>query len=547
MPVIAGTSRVGKRKLLWVWLSLVVLLAGGAYAAAEAESPTAAGLSNADTAALGADVTFGPRSKVPQLPCNPNDKPETDLQGRVPPQDILSGRAAQGYNCNLVVEGRFPGQTPSTAWANLDSFRDCVYYGKQGTNGATGLGVQVLDVSDPTRPVSTDILLTPAMLDPGESLRVNAKRGLLAATGYTNDYPDANGNAGFLDIYDVSGDCRHPRLISSTDMSPAAGHEGWFSPDGMTYYMSTVAREPDKGIPTLFPVDISDPAKPRLLASWNLGTVTHGGMTTEDGARTYVCEPGVPPTDAMLALNTQQIAARRDAPQPTLLTRLPLEDNQWCQSAYRVTYAGHPYLIQYGERSGSLGGVGGSFGTDCTRSADNWANFGYPRIIDLADERNPKVVSRALLEVHLPQHCAEVSREGAPLGLGYSAHHCSPDRLYDPTILVCSWFGAGLRVLDIRDPRHPVEIGYFNPGVNLVMGTAARPVIRSDRGEIWFVNDGGGFYVLRFRDGIWPFKGSAPCPEFNDYYFAQYNPTSQCRTANFDGIGKPAPAAPRYR
>jgi hypothetical protein len=544
MPAIAGTSHQGERKLISACLSVIVLL-GGAYGVAQAELPTAAGHSSADAAALGSEVSFGPRRAVPQRRCHPNDTPETDLQGRVPRQDILSGRAAQGYNCNLVVVGRFPGQTPSTAWANLDSFRNCVYYGKQGTLGATGAGVQVLDVSDPKRPVSTETLLTPAMLDPGESLRVNAKRKLLVATGYTNNYPDASGNAAFLDIYDLSRDCRHPRLISSTDMSPAAGHEGWFSPDGMTYYMSTVAREPDKGIPTMFPVDISDPAKPRLLATWNVGTVTHGGLTTEDGARTYVCQSGIPPTDAMLVLNTKQIAKRRDTPQPRLIKRLALEDNQWCQGAYRVTYDGRPYLIQYGERSGSLGPAG--FGTVCTRSEDNWANFGYPRIIDLADERHPKVVSRALLEVHLPQHCDEVSGEGAVLGLGYSAHHCSPDRLYDPTILVCSWFHAGLRVLDIRDPRRPVEIGYFNPGANAVLGTGARPVIRAERGEIWFVNDAGGFYVLRFRKGIWPFKGSARCPEFNDYYFAHYNPRSDCRTANFNGIGKPAPAARRYR
>lgn len=101
-------------------------------------------------------------------------------------------------------------------------------------------------------------------------------------------------------------------------------------------------------------------------------------------------------------------------------------------------------------------------------------------------------MSSALLQVHLPEHCAEVTGEGAANGLGYSVHHCSPDRLYDPTILVCSWFGAGLRVLDIRDPTNSVELAYFNPGLNGPLGTAARPIVRAERGEIWFTNDVGG-------------------------------------------------------
>jgi hypothetical protein len=98
-----------------------------------------------------------------------------------------------------------------------------------------------------------------------------------------------------------------------------------------------------------------------------------------------------------------------------------------------------------------------------------------------------------------------------------------------------------MRVTDIRDPYHPVEIGYYNPGTTGIVGTATRPVVRAERGEIWFVNDQQGLFVVRFEDGIWPFEGSARCPEFDDYYYAQYNPDSPCATANLDGVGKPAP------
>lgn len=464
---------------------------------------------------------FASRTAVPKAQCRPGDRPETDLQGRVPRLNVAAnGLAAMvlGYSCNLDVVGRFPLPGGGT----LDAFGDCAYYGR----GALAGGTQVLDVSNPALPVSTAMLETPAMLDPWESLRVNQKRKLLVADSNFNHY---------LDIYDLSKDCRHPRLISSTDMSPAQGHEGWFSPDGLTYYMSRTNLD---GNPTLFPIDISDPAKPRRLASWKLETQTHGGFTTEDGRTSYVCQQNAPPLDALNVLDTSSVAARAHDPKLVIRKRIGLQDNQWCQSALRVTYRGHPYLIQYGERSGAA---------DCSHVKDNWASFGYPRFYDLANDRAPRLVGTALLESALPQHCSEVTGEGAINGLGYSVHHCSVDRLYDPTILACSWFYAGMRVMDIRDPRHPVELAYYNPGVGTIVGTAPRPVIRAERREIWFANDLTGFYVVRFAAGKWPFAGSARCPEFNDYYYAQYNPGSSCRTANLSGIGKPPPGSARRR
>lgn len=468
-------------------------------------------------------VTYGTRTAVPQRGCQPSDRPETDLQGRVPPADLLTGRAARGYTCNLRVVGHL--QTPT--WGSLDMYGDCAYF-----SVAPGVGgVQVVDVSDRKNLRPTTVLRTPAMLDPWESLRINGRRGLLAAAGE---------NKPFLDVYDVSTNCAYPRLLASKPLLPARGHEGWFAPDGKTYYMSTVrtAGGMEGLVPTLFPVDLTNPRNPKLLSSWTFDGQTHGGATTEDGARSYVCQQEAPPKDALLSLDTTNIAKRSSTRQPREVSATRLGDNQWCQGAYRVTYRGHPYLIQYGERSGA---------PDCSRADDNWANFGYPRIFDLADERHPKLVSTALLEVDLPQHCDEVTGEGAANGLGYSVHHCAPDRLYNPTILACSYFHAGLRVLDIRNPLRPVEIGYFNPGLNGLTGTASRPVIKASRGEIWMTNDLGGLYVLKFENGIWPFPKSKRCPGYADYWFKQYNPRSTCRTASYSGIGKPAPAGARYR
>ena len=495
----------------------LLLLASLAYILSGVAELSGADLAAASVAADAPD-SYGQREAIPQARCGPRDEPETDLQGRVPPQDVATGRAFQPYSCNLELVGRLP----TTSFANFEAYGDCAYWGIKTAGG----GTQVADVSNPESPVPTTVLTTRAMTDPWESLRVHAGRGLLVAD---------NQFSGFLDIYDVSEDCRQPKFISSTDMSPAVGHEGWFSPDGMTYYVSTTG---SPGARTVFPIDISDPAAPKLLASWAFDYQTHGGWTSEDGKRSYICQQTDPPHDALLIVDTTDVVERKPNPKPRLVSAIRMGDNRWCQNAYRVTYGkgakARPHLVVFGEKGGA---------PDCSRVNDGWATSAYPRIYDITDERRPKLVSEALLEVQLPEHCQEVRNEGVVTNdFGYSVHYCSPDRLYNPTILACSWFGSGLRVLDIRNPARPRELAYYNPGMPFgVFGAAPRPVVRAGRGEIWFVTDSTGFHVVRFRDGVWPFKKARRCPTFPDFWFAHYNEDSTCATASTKGVGRRPP------
>ena len=52
------------------------------------------------------------------------------------------------------------------------------------------------------------------------------------------------------------------------------------------------------------------------------------------------------------------------------------------------------------------------------------------------------------------------ARNGA---FSYEAHYCDVDRVESPTAMACGYFQSGIRVFDIRDPREPREIAYFNP------------------------------------------------------------------------------------
>jgi hypothetical protein len=176
-----------------------------------------------------------PLEPTPKADCGPGSRPETGVQGRVSRADHASGRAAEGYTCNAEEVGHYGKETP---FGTIGGFKveryvdaaghECAYYDTTLMFPTNLLdeeaGVNVLDMSDPANPKLTDRLLTPAMLSPHESLVLSKERGILAAVA---------GNAtfapGIVDVYDISADCRHPVLRSSTPIG-VFGHESGLAP-----------------------------------------------------------------------------------------------------------------------------------------------------------------------------------------------------------------------------------------------------------------------------------------------------------------------------
>src|SRR4051794_17725222 len=157
---------------------------------------------------------------VDKAKCQPGDKAETGLQGQIPQPDRVSGRAAEGYICNLKIVGTLQ----TRGWISLDTYGDCAYF--SDTQGSTDTGTLAVDVSNPAHPVKTAYLTEPGMGNTWESMKVSAVRGLLAA---------GHDQQNSLNVYDVKTDCRHPRLLFHGDMPTGIGHEGTFSPDGTIY------------------------------------------------------------------------------------------------------------------------------------------------------------------------------------------------------------------------------------------------------------------------------------------------------------------------
>ena len=459
-----------------------------------------AGSTKPPPTAVGAPAT-------PKASCGPGSRPEIGMQGRVSRAEHETGRAAQGYNCNTEVVGSYTVPTNAGTVGGFkverytdSSGRDCAYYDTTltyPTNFGTGeSGVNVLDMSDPTKPVLAARLQTPAMLSPHESLVLSQKSGLMAAvTGNAALYP------GFVDVYDLEPDCRKPVLKAIASLG-LIGHESGMSPDGKTFYTAS------PGTPTITAIDISNPVLPRVLGV--IPFYSHGLSISDDGNRAYlagvglagaVCAYGlscdVPDTAkdrGLIILDVSDFQARKANPQAREISRLTWSPSSIPQNALPFTRNGRPYLLEIDE-----------FARD--------SGVGAARIIDIADETKPKVISDIRLEVHNPENFAAIANDpgAAFIGQGYAGHYCNIPTRVNPDIVACSMIVSGLRVFDIRDPAKPKEIAYFNPPLQPritpyleASGYAmSSPSFVPERKEIWYSDVYSGFYVVRVTNGAW--------------------------------------------
>ena len=441
-------------------------------------------------------VAYAPEVPVvptPAAECGPGSRPETGLQGRVSPDDHTSGRAAAGFTCNTELVGSFvePDGNGTYGGYKVERYVDaqgqeCAYYDTTllfPTDLLDGMaGVNVMDMSDPSQPRLVRTLITPAMLSPHESLVLSQERGVLAAVLGNPAF-----GPGVVDVYDVSQDCLDPQL---TAVSPFGilGHESGMSPDGRTFYSASPATS------TIFAVGLDDLTAPTLL--WRGDHPSHGLSVSDDGNRIYVAG-----LNGLIILDTTEVQERVANPEVPVVATLSWDTMSIPQNTIPITVDGHPYLVEIDE-FGSLSKVGAG------------------RIIDIQDETDPRIVSNLRLEVHQPEHFAELTGDPGTLSpiQGYAGHYCSVPQRDDPGIVACSMILSGLRVFDIRDPHNPKEIAYFNAPVQdrlILEGSSyamSAPAFAPERGEIWYSDGFSGFYAVRVTNGVWPFTAAAPDP-----------------------------------
>jgi hypothetical protein len=122
-------------------------------------------------------------------------------------------------------------------------------------------------------------------------------------------------------------------------------------------------------------------------------------------------------------------------------------------------------------------------------------------IMDIRDEKNVVMLS----SFPVPDGFDELHRIGGRIG-AHNLHENEPlpGSAQLVNTAVATWFSAGLRVYDIRDPFTPKEIAAFLPETpEGQRGCRISDVFVDDRGYI-FVADraNGGLYILEYEGPI---------------------------------------------
>ncbi len=150
-------------------------------------------------------------------------------------------------------------------------------------------------------------------------------------------------------------------------------------------------------------------------------------------------------------------------------------------------------------------------------------NLNLAGIADLKDEKEPRPISLFPQPLPPPETgLKNFFEKGGRFG-PHNQHHpnhqpCLEDR---DDIAYLTYFNAGLRVYDIRDPRTPREIAYFIPP-DPTERIGAKPsrlvaqvedVLVDRRGCIYISEKNQGIFILRLKE-VWPYSQWETEPDY---------------------------------
>lgn len=419
---------------------------------------------------------------------------EPGLQGETMPGEARMLAQPYTKGVRLISRTAVPDGVQATmAWSG-----HCSYI-----PGKTG--VTVIDAKDPRAPQVVRVLNDKGAQGAGET--AHAAGAILAASVYGQAGPGSRPGLddpakAWVSIYDVS-DCAHPRLILEYKW-PERIHTITVSPNGKRIY-GTVIRAGDGG-GGIQVLDISDRAAPRFLGKFpvtrrdgsSFEFAPHEVSVSPDEKRIYAgvvssrgddLNQGVttpfpskesfgPDAGGIYILDNSDIALGRRDPKMRLVgTAL----HAGWHSAIQANIRGVPYLVGASE----LGACPGS----------------WPKLTEISDESHPRVVGQFRMQMNLPENCpprteAEAASKGVVGRPGTAASHWNDvDNSSETRLGLFPFTWAGLRIVDLRNPENPTEVGYFKPGDSCM--THARYVQAT--GHIWFACTESGFYIIELR------------------------------------------------
>lgn len=252
--------------------------------------------------------------------------------------------------------------------------------------------------------------------------------------------PNATNEAG-IRIYNISKPTE-PREIGYLRVPGKGVHRMWFTDGKYAHVASSMNGFKER---LYLIADLSDPSNPRQAGLWWIPGTREGegeqpGWAPFPGEHFHV-HGIIPHKDrAYVALVDAGMAILdiSDVSSPRLISRL-----DW----------GPPYG-GYTHTTLPLPGRGLVVATD--ESTKNNCQEGDKRVwvVDIREERNPVTIS----SFPVPQ--GDFCKRGLRFG-PHNVHENRPGSFQSENIFFVTYYNAGLRIVDLRNPHRPEEVGYF--------------------------------------------------------------------------------------
>lgn len=354
------------------------------------------------------------------------------------------------------------------------------HHAGRALNPLTGVveqnGTSIVDVTDPRNPR----YLHHIPGDAGGAEGASGSQMVRACDGA--DLP--NGDQGKTYLLRTAGDIAHqvwdvtdpssPVLVSTPVTGLNGTHKNWWECDtGIAYLVSGVPGWRTDRMTQVF--DLSDPAHPVHIRDFGLagqepgstGDVpegVHGCISVVERNRVY-CGHGTSSNGIVVILDREKLLTGDPEPTPAnlnfpVVSRLNMPSFMGAHTTFPVLDVTVPEFapeIARGSEPRADGTrdflvvVNEANGNECSQ------NRQLTYFLDITEETNPWPVAN----FNVPEASGRFCDRGGRFG-SHSSNESFTEVFYKKLVFV-SWFNAGVRAIDIRNPYSPTEVGFFIP------------------------------------------------------------------------------------
>jgi LVIVD repeat len=440
------------------------------------------------------------------------------------------GAAAQ--NMALVGHHDLQGRSAYQPFIKESRGRWIAYIGHHGgkaLNALTGReednGTSLVDVTDPRRPrYLAHIPGEPGQAESGGAQMVRVCNGSeLPAVKNSGDknkvYMLRNFGNQAHELWDVTAPEKPTRIAVVVDKLRDTHKSWWECDSGIAYLVSGL---PDWRVRRMTQVyDLSDPAHPRFIRNFGLvgqqpgasgpaPTELHGVISTGSERNRIYFGYGTNKSGVLQIVDRQKLIS--GPPEPTPANLLAPQVGRFDMNVNNGAHTTLPVLgLQVAEFAKDKDGgkrdivvvVDESLANECTEPRQMvW-------IVDATDEKTPVSIATYTVPESSGNFCSRGGRFGS-----HSSNENQPP-MYAGHYVFVAWFNAGVRALDISDPYHPKEAGYYIPAttektdkrcVKDASGERCKVAIQTnnlevdDRGYIYAVDRANtGLHIIEFK------------------------------------------------